>query len=233
MSSLRLMLVLLLSLLLFAPTVHAAGPLDPKEIPDPLRPWLPWVLHGKEQTRCPILHATETARCSWPARLDLVVDERGGRFSQRWHLDARAWIPLPGDDKRWPQTVEVNAKRAVVVAQNGVPSVEHEPGDHWVTGAFLWDSPPEAIPIPAETGLVALTLRGKLVESPTRDAVVWLQRAATKEEGDKLEFVVHRHVDDNVPLRLTTRIELNVAGKNREVLLGKALPQGFRPLALE
>jgi hypothetical protein len=161
------------------------------------------------------------------------VDERGGRFSQRWHLDARAWIPLPGDDKRWPQTVEVNAKRAVVVAQNGVPSVELEPGDHWVTGAFLWDSPPEAIPIPAETGLVALTLRGKLVESPTRDAVVWLQRATTKEEGDKLEFVVHRHVDDNVPLRLTTRIELNVAGKNREVLLGKALPQGFRPLALE
>ncbi len=44
---------------------------------------------------------------------------------------------------------------------------------------------------------------------------------------------VQRKLTDGVPLLLTTRIVLDVAGKAREVVLGRALPPGFTPLQLD
>ncbi|MHB8877006.1 MAG: hypothetical protein ACYC8T_25195 [Myxococcaceae bacterium] len=143
-------------------------------------------------------------------------------------------MPLPGDDKRWPQDVKVNGQGAVVAPRGGVPSVFLPKGDPMVTGTFAWDSLPESVQIPAETGLLSLSVKGAAIALPNRDEQgrVWLQKAATQEEGEKLELIVHRKVTDDIPLFLTTRLELNVSGKNREVVLGKALPSGFLPMAL-
>lgn len=218
-----------------ASEARAAQPLDPKAVPDPLKPWTAWVLDGHEDTLCPTLHLrAETSRCAWPARLELALDEGGGRFTQTWHLDARRSIPLPGDAKRWPLDVTVDGKRAIVTSKDELPHVELEPGDHTLRGAFAWGSLPESLRVPPETGLLALTLRGQGVAAPQRDAqgTVWLQKASKNAEGDALEFVVHRQVTDDIPLLLTTRIELRVSGKNREALLGRALPAGFVPLSL-
>ncbi len=216
---------------------YADGPIDAKAVPDPLKPWTAWALHGKEDALCPTLHgiAAGTPQCTWPARLDLVLDEKKGTFTQAWHLDARRWVPLPGDDKRWPLDVKVGDARAVVVVHDGVPSVELDKGDHVVTGSFAWDSLPESLQVPQQTALLSLVLRGKKIEEPNRDAkgTVWLQKTLTAEEGERLDFVVHRRVVDEVPLILTTRIVLNVAGRNREVVLGKALPPGFVPMSIE
>ena len=212
----------------------AAEPLDPKKVPDPLKPWVEWATAGAEQ--CPGMHGQkDTVRCSWPSRLELAVDEKGGRFTQRWHVDANGWVPLPGDEKRWPLDVKVDGAKAVVVSQGGVPSVKVEKGDRAISGSFAWDSPPESLRVPPETGLLALTLRGAAVGAPLRDAqgAVFLQKTTTQEEGEKLEILVHRKVTDDIPLTLTTHIELDVAGKSREVLLGKALPPGFVPMSLD
>ncbi|HVH44437.1 MAG TPA: hypothetical protein VM925_18920, partial [Labilithrix sp.] len=233
----RVLLVVLLSLacLSIMGEAHAA-PIDPKTVPEPLRPWTAWALHGKAEL-CPTLHgvAGGAPQCTWPARLDLVLDEKRGSFKQTWHADARRSVPLPGDEKRWPLDVTVDDKRAVVVPRDGVPSIEIEPGDHVVKGSFLWDSLPESIQIPPQTALLELSLRGKVIAQPNRDAkgTVWLQKTLAAEEGERLDFVVHRRIVDEVPLLLTTRIVLNVAGRNREIVLGKALPQGFAPMALE
>ncbi|HRG98137.1 MAG TPA: hypothetical protein PLR99_17920 [Polyangiaceae bacterium] len=227
-----------------------AQPIDPKAVPPELRPWVPWVLDGHDEATCPALPDAvgglgnlrpagtppqERPRCAWPARADLVLDEKGGRFTQRWHLEAAQWVPLPGDAKRWPLDVKAGAAGASVVLHGGAPSVRLERGDHVVTGAFAWDGLPESLRVPPETGLLSLTLRGVAVPSPNRDAegVVWLQKTAKNEEGDALEFVVHRKVTDDIPLLLTTRIELHASGKNREALLGRALPAGFVPLSLD
>jgi hypothetical protein len=229
-------IVAALSIALFSPSAAATDPLDPKAVPEPLKPWTAWVLDGKEDALCPTFdgHAGLT-RCAWPARLELTLDEHGGRFSQKWHLDAKRFVPLPGDEKRWPTEVKVDGKRAAIVVQSGVPSLQLERGDHAITGAFAWDSLPESLRVPPETGLLALTVRAASVASPNRDAqgVVWLQKTSTNEEGDALELVVHRKVTDDIPLLLTTRIELHVSGKNREVLLGRALPTGFIPTSLD
>ncbi len=241
----RLVGLLFVLVALVVPRVAAAAPpaepgpavaIDPKKIPDDLRPWTDWVLSKKPAAACPTMVGSEERTCAWPSSLDLRVDEKTGRFAQRWHVEVRQRVPLPGGAKRWPLDVKVGATRGVVVADGaGVPTVELPPGDHEVTGAFAWDSPPESLEVPPATGLLTLTLRGAAVPSPNRDegGRVFLSKTAAAEADEKLDIVVHRKVTDDTPLLLTTRIELSVAGKNREVLLGKALPPGFVPLALE
>lgn len=211
----------------------SAEPLSTKAIPPDLKPWVPWVLDGKDQELCPL--QGDQPRCAWPSRLDLFLEDRSGRFSQRWHVDAPTWVPLPGDMKRWPLDVKDSAKSIAVVTRESEPYVYLDRGEHVLTGAFAWDVMPESLRIPKETGLLTLTMRGTLVASPTRDAagVVWLQKASTNDEGDALEIVVHRKVTDDIPLLLTTRIEIHASGKNREQLLGRALPEGLVPISLE
>jgi hypothetical protein len=238
----RLLRFLLSVLLVFVGVVaaphraRAADPIDPKAVPDPLKPWVGWALDGKDDRLCPsFLGHGDLSRCAWPASLELSLDEHGGRFTQKWHMDARKWAPLPGDEKRWPSDVKLDGAAAIVVVQSGGPAASLSPGDHTIQGSFTWDTMPESLHVPPETGLLSLTLRGALVAAPNRDAqgTVWLQKAAKNEEGNALELVVHRKIQDGVPMILTTRVELRVAGKNREELLGKPLPSGFVPLSLD
>ena len=228
-------LSLLLVLSLLCGRSRAAEPLRPEGVPAPLKPWTQWVLDGKEEALCPTLQDHgDDQRCVWPSRLELRIDEKGGNFTQIWHLDARSFVPLPGDAQRWPAEVQADGKRAVVSSDSGAPQIELLAGDHRVTGRFAWDAPPESLKVPVETGLVSLTLRGAAVAFPNRDAqgTLWLQKAATNEEGDSLEVIVHRKVTDDIPLVLTTHVELHISGKSREELLGKALPPGYVPLSL-
>ncbi len=212
----------------------AAGPLLRNDVPSPLKPWTDWALWNTEASLCPFFQGNgDNRRCAWPTKLALALDDRGGQFTQSWRIHVKGWVPLPGNDKRWPQAVRVDGAPAPVALHENRPSVFLTPGVHAITGGFVWNPLPESLTIPEETGLLALTVRGKPVEFPNRDeAQVWLQKAAEPEEGEKLEVVVHRKVTDEIPLLLATHIELSVAGKSREVVLGKSLPVGFFPMVL-
>jgi hypothetical protein len=68
-----------------------------------------------------------------------------------------------------------------------------------------------------------------------RNGRLWLtERDVAREEGqqDRLGLQVYRHVDDAIPLRLTTRLRVEVSGQPREILLGPVLHDGFEPLAI-
>ncbi len=214
----------------------AAEPLAREQVPEALRPWTDWVMHGHEEAFCSLLQgATDHRQCAWPSRLTLDLDARAGRFTQDWLVQRAGWVPLPGDPARAPLDVRADGKPAAVTFRSGVPSVRLERGAHTVSGVFEWDSLPELLPIPAETGLVGLALNGKPVAFPNRDpqGQLWLQRrAVASTEESRLDVVVHRRVIDDIPLQLVTRIELKVAGPGREMLLGRALPDGFVPLSL-
>jgi hypothetical protein len=232
------MLVLILGLVPLALSAGAA-PLKPDEIPEPLRPWVDWVLWGHEQERCPFLHGAGDSRsCLWPSRLELFLDDSGGRFTQHWTVHGgEAWVPLPGEATRWPLEVRVDGQAKPVVDREGRPGLRLAEGRHRVGGVFRWDALPELLQVPPQSGLVRLVLRGQQVAFPERDARgrLWLQKRARKqgEQESRLEIEVHRRVADEVPLRLSTRIELKVSGESREVLLGKALPAEFIPMSLE
>lgn len=220
-----------------APRAATGAPLARKDVPSPLAPWVDWVLRGHEDELCPFLdgHDGDGRTCAWPARLDLALDERGGRFTQIWRLHKEEWVPLPGDDKRWPLDVKLDGKPAVAAPQDGTPSVLLPAGDHRVSGTFAWDSLPDELRVPPETGLLSLTVRGKRIDFPSRDGDgnLWLQRRSEGNlEEERLEIRVHRKLIDDVPLLLATRIHLRVAGKSREILLGRVLPDGFVPMSL-
>jgi hypothetical protein len=222
---------------LAAPVPGAGGAV---EVPDPLRPWVGWVMAGKEQALCPFLEGQSgdgATRCAWPSSLTLELSEKGGRFTQSWAIYHKEWVALPGDAKAWPQEVRVDGKAAVVASQGDppLPRVLLAPGQHTVAGTFLWDELPESLRVPEDTGLLQLTVRGTKLPLPSRDddGRVLLEKGATKLEADVLEMTVHRRVTDGIPLELLTRIELRVSGRAREVVLGRALPDGFVPLSLE
>ncbi|HEX3130679.1 MAG TPA: hypothetical protein VH394_25295, partial [Thermoanaerobaculia bacterium] len=226
---------LILPVLFVLSQAALAGPIPRERIPESLRPWSDWVLRGHEAELCTPFLAGEEKRCAWPGVLLLDLGETGGSFRQTWTLETDSFVPLPGEAKRWPLDLQVDGRSGAAVAEEEAPGLWLKAGVHTVTGSFRWDVLPESLAVPAEVGVVDLTVRGSSVTSPERDPSgrLFLQGSrAQKTEEDRLEVRVERRVIDEVPLQLVTRIELAVSGKAREVVLGRVLPDRFLPLAI-
>ena len=225
--------------LLFS-TQASAGPLAVKDVPEPLKPWVQWVLHGQEERQCPFLYNNaDRYRCTWPSGLTLDLKDTGSSFSQRWRVMVEGWVSLPGENSQWPQNVKVDDSPALVSDRSGVPSIYLPSGLHTVSGEFAWERLPESVQIPAETGLVSTTLNGRKILFPDIDnkGRLWLkQRGAGQRTRDgmrnTLDVQVFRRIVDQIPLQMITRIELDVAGDHREVLLGRALMPEYIPMVL-
>jgi hypothetical protein len=208
-------------------------------IPHALEDWHGWVLKGKEFHRCPFLAGSNIAdansyRCVWPERLVLNVDAHGGTFSQRWQVYTESWVALPGDLERWPQAVSVDGAPAALVARGDVPHVRLTAGSHALSGRFVWDARPETLAIPIQTALLDLVVDGQRVLQPERPAGgLALGRQGTAAEPRRLDVQVYRLVEDDIPLRLVTRLRLRAAGDAREEHLARVLPAGFIPMSLQ
>jgi hypothetical protein len=211
---------------------------ETRQVPEQLRPWASWVLDGdaSKAARCPSPVGKNEPLCAWPSRLLLDLDDRGGTFRQEWQVFHPGLVALPGNDERWPLEVRLDGKLAPVVDHSGEPQVGVPVGRHVLSGRFRWDALPEAVRAPSESGLVELHLRGKRVDFVVRDdegRVFLGRRADEKTEADTVEVSVHRKLADEIPLQLLTRLALAVSGKSRELVLGRALPDGFAPVAVE
>lgn len=234
----RRSVITLLGLLLLGPGAPRWGRTTPAsvDVPEPLRPWVSWVLQGHEAQRCPFLHGRGERRCAWPARLELDLAASGGSFVQDWELQQAGAALLPGGGVHWPTEVRVDGRPAAVVARDDRPVVWLAAGRYRISGRLRWRRLPESLALPPETGLLALRIEGRTVDFPERvaDGTLWVQRRANAAAAeDQLELTVTRRVVDELPLELETHLELRVAGKSRELLLGPVLPTGFVPLALE
>jgi hypothetical protein len=94
-------------LLAWSPTLFAAV-----DVPEPLQPWVPWVLHGEKMDCTTLWDGGDQRVCSWPSELALRVTETGGVFEQNWLMQDEGWIILPGNMAVWPQEVTVNGAAA-------------------------------------------------------------------------------------------------------------------------
>src|SRR5919106_3270177 len=193
-----------------------------------------------QYTLSPIMsNSFEHHRCAWPTQLELELNQSEGTFVQRWQVYAESWVKLPGVQNQWPQDITLNGKPVPVLEREGRPALSLVPGKHALRGHFFWERLPESIAIPQDTGIVALKLNGKSVAYPLiEDGALWLRereagRKAREGAGDRLDLQVFRRVIDEVPLELITRVEIDVAGDPRAILLGTALLPGLIPLRLD
>jgi len=232
-----------LALILCVGPPAQSAPLAVEDVPPALEPWVAWAIHGHEKRTCPFLHgglhggdAQKSVVCAWPSRLELDLDDSGGRFTQHWQIYAEARVALPGSAREWPLDVR-SAQGLLAIEDTGAPRVSLAAGEHVVSGRFEWGSLPELLQIPPQTGIVSLSIRGRVIANPRRDAQgrLWLQKRASPSGGEQsqVQVVVHRRVIDEIPLRLRTRVALRVSGVSREVVLGHALPGGFVPMSLQ
>ncbi|GAB2880627.1 hypothetical protein GCM10027046_05930 [Uliginosibacterium flavum] len=228
-------LCLLLACFSFFGPAHAA-PLPREAVPEALKSWLPWVLHGQEFVACPMsLNNTEERSCAWPSSLD--IDPTPGKAGFTLTVEsfsARTQVTLPGNAEFWPQTVMVDGKPAVVTAHEGTPTISLTEGRHRITGRFLWTEMPQSLSVPTDAGILRVqTAKGLVERAADESGEVWLSaEAAGEQESEALSLRSFRRIDDGQPLRVLSRFELTFSGKPREITLDNALLPGFTPLAL-
>ena len=211
---------------------RAEPPPEQPAVPAPLAPWVPWVLHDHRSEPCTA--AGGERLCTWPGRLGLRVDRAGGTFKLDVWLDRPGRVNLPGDARLWPLGVTDDRELPTLRQdEDGRPWVRLSQGLHVLVGHFDWSRPPEVLTVPPEVGVITLVVDGKTIDGLRRqDDRLWLQQGGgdRNEETDSLRVSVHRQLRDGVPLRVTTRLELKVAGRTRDAALGKVLLAGGRPV---
>jgi hypothetical protein len=240
----RLACLLCLSVWLFTAGVQGR-PLTPELVPEPLKPWINWVTQDNPERACPFLYNSyEQKRCSWPTQLSLDLMPVKGVFSISWNVYKDSWVSLPGDDRHWPLNVTVNGKPALVMDRDGIPSIKLAvgrdlPAKYQINGEFLWDALPDNMTIPADTGLIDLTVNGLAISAPTiKDGQLWLKdgdsdRSRSENSQNNLTVQVFRKIIDDVPLQVLTRLELDVSGEQRELKLAFPQLHEFIPLQLQ
>jgi hypothetical protein len=204
-------------------------------LPNLLKDWQGWVLHDQAQQFCPVASDGERKECIWPAELTLAVTNQGAEFKLAVDLFAPGWVDLPGGPGFWPQEVK-NSGQWIAVRQADERAQVFLPiGRHLLTGRFAWASLPRTLKVPEALGIVRLSLSGKAVEQPSLESAgeLWLaaQDSATEAESDSLSLKVYRKLEDGIPMLLTSQLELEVTGAEREVVLGPWLLPGFTPRA--
>jgi len=198
---------------------------DTLDIPPPLLPWVQWVLHDHQDDTCP---PAETEKiCRWPSRLMLKVEATQAEFTQKWQINSAGWIALPGSAKHWPQSVQINDTPALVAERGGVPSLFAPKGQLTIQGQFYWEQAPKFLRIPANTGLIALSINDTPVTLPQLDAQgrLWLHQGSEHQTAveNRLDMRVYRRIIDDIPLQIITRIEMDIAGQQREIVLGPVI----------
>jgi hypothetical protein len=216
-----------------ASSTAGAQPFSREELPPSLRPWVPWVLDQVPTLGCATVRGQ--AVCLWPGQLRLDLGPTGGTFGLDLQADRAVDVRLPGSAERWPQDLRLDGSPAPVFERDGGPRLRVGPGRHRVAGRFAWSRLPESLGVPAEIGLVDLRLEGQAVPRPRRDeaGLLWL-RSGTEAlgEGESLRLQAFRRVRDGIPLFVETRLELEVAGRAREITLPAALLPGTVPVAV-
>lgn len=218
----------LFSFLIILTSAHCLAVAAPKSLEE----WKPWVLEKHPDLNCPFFYNSTARACTWPSELRIDANATGARFTQRIEVYKNDWVALPGNAGFWPQNLNDKNNSLAVRDNNNIPEVYLTVGTHDISGEIRWSEMPRTLQIPTQTGIVQLQLNGKMVASPAIEDnnQLWLaasekQTAATHQDAFNLR--VFRKLEDSIPLNLTTQLQLEVSGKERELQLGQLLLTGF------
>ncbi|MGE0315831.1 MAG: hypothetical protein AB7P21_29810 [Lautropia sp.] len=214
-----------------------AGPMPRDQVPEALRDWVPWVLHANPDAGCPVRFDADVRECVWAGSLDVAIDARGASFRQTVSAFRDTRFTLPGDTAHWPTDVVLDGEPARWVADKGRPVLALDAGEHTISGRIAWTREPQALALNPATGIVRASRDGRPLAAPEiREGRFWLSgdpaASAGRAPEDALRLVVNRALFDGHPLVTETHLKLEVAGSQREVVLGRPVPSGFIALSL-
>ncbi|MDR1661986.1 MAG: hypothetical protein LBR95_06120, partial [Azoarcus sp.] len=239
-----------LALALCGASATAAAQSPGGDVPDALKSWKTWALHGQEAWLCPEVDGKhKIGFCAWPGELKLELREGGAQFTQTWELRRESAAPLPGSREYWPQQVTVDGWPHPVLrrgndgpdkdaddASGDAPIVWLASGRHTVSGWIPWLERPRELPVPENVALVSLFSGGKAVlpleRSETAIMLSGIGETARAREDDSLDVQVYRKLSDGIPAQLTTRVRFKVSGKARELSVADILPEHFAPVGI-
>ena len=213
-----------------------------RPVPAPLAPWVDWV--RSPEATCPWRSGPDKGRlCQWYGALHLRPDGDGLAFDFSVLLRRPGWVPLPGSRAAWPTAVQVDGGPAAVIARDGRPWLWLEqagPAARRVTGRLPAGALRRGLAVPDGMAIIDYRADGQPRPLYRDDRGRWRLRplpdsgaAPAPPAPDRLDLRVFRLLDDAIPARVVTRIELDVAGRVREVALpGAALP-GTEAIALQ
>lgn len=210
----------------------AQVPIDARQIPAELKPWVPWVKSQNPDLDCALAPAGR--ECVWPGSLTVEAGATSGRWRLLLRNDRTIEVPVPGGAGTWPADLRVDGRSAPVVERAGVPMVRVPPGNHTVTARLAYTKRPASLPVPSAVGQVTLTVDGAVVPFPQIDSD-GLRLGAVDDanrESEHLGIEVSRRIVDGVPVVVHTAIDLRASGRGREVDLGEVLLPGTRAVAL-
>lgn len=216
-------------ILVFSSTAFAAKHVD---IPQDLEQWKQWVLFENSNLQCPLHHSKPVRLCYFLSRLSLHATNTEVRFVQTLSVYQKGWVNLPGGDDYWPEEVMHENKPLSVSLRGRTPSVYLPPGQYRIEGVIHWQDIPRLLPIPHTAGLIDLHIKNIPVSPITLESSgqLLLGKAVATSKAplqNTLAIKVFRHIADTMPMNITTQVNLDVSGEEREITLGQLLLTDF------
>ena len=212
---------------------HACATAATPAVPDALKGWEGWVLHGEEWRQCPFFVTTQPGdrgahACALAGPANIRIDAGRAEIALDYRVYAPGHVMLVYAQDALPEALTVDGQAAVIEQGDGQPRVWLQPGERKLRYTLDLAAQPESLVVPDSLRVVSLQVDGKPVFPLNRAGTeLWLQRAETTTESDALEVTVHRLWEDGLPQQLQTRLALDVAGKAREIRLGPAWPEDY------
>ena len=189
---------------------------------------------------------------TWPQELRIQGGEGQASQFQDQRLELAGGARSVEDHKDRPLSVVSAGEHPVpgegfkdqplpVVSRDNLPVVWLPAGRYRLEGGFRWERLPAALTLPPQVALLALRVMGRDLAFPVlnEQGQVWLSDQAPAPTTpslaapeDHLLVQVFRRLEEGVPLRLTSRLVIEVAGRPREIVLPATLPPDVIPMAL-
>lgn len=223
--------------------VVPARQINEKELPSILMPWVDWIKAKNLQEQCIVGNQNEQVCVFAPEIKITETDEffnfeiNGASFLKEF------WIKIPSGKsaKVWPENVMVNDKSAQIIEQEGFPLVKVSKGNFNVKFSIK----KQLIKIDPNLMLAQnfLIVKNKTSNNWTveNNQLIWISKKTDSSTEEKItpaiaqnEIIkIYRKLTDDIPLRLETRLQIIYSGKEKEIYIGKVLPENFSLLQID
>lgn len=222
----------LLCIIFFFSLISQLAVGDNLSIPAPLQPWSDWLKDQHPDWNCASMN--QSFECAWPGKLSLEIKPEGGHFVLFVEVLAESELPLPSSVEYRPAELEIarldgKPVEHSLLERDSLLFAKLPAGKYKITGSLRWDKEPREIPVPGSYAIIDVTRKGELKRGTN---TIWFDTSENSDTSNSFFVDVARAVSDGSPLKIETRIRIQVSGATRSMNFGKVLLEGSVPIAI-